>query len=59
MTDYDITIGNDVASDVNYEIIMGHSIVVLTYHDVTMYTDVAMTIIYYVLLCPITIFQFF
>ncbi len=43
MTHYDITIGNYVARDVHYEIIMGHSIVVGTYHDVTMHTDVAMT----------------
>ncbi len=35
MTQYDITIGNDVARDVHYEFIMGHSIVVGTYHDVT------------------------
>ncbi len=58
MTHYDITIGNDVARDVKYEIIMGHSIDVGTYHDVTMHTDVAMTLIYYVLLHPIMIFLF-
>ncbi len=58
MTHYDITIGNDVARDVHYEIIMGHRIIVGTYHDVTMHTDVAMTLIYYVLLCPIMIFMF-
>ncbi len=58
MTHYDITICNDVARVVHYEIIMGHSIVVGTYHDVTMHTDVAMTPIYYVLLCPIMIFLF-
>ncbi len=45
MTHYDITIGKDVARDVHYEIIMGHSIVVGKYHDVTMHTDVAMTLI--------------
>ncbi len=53
MTHYDITIGNDVASDVHYEIIIGHSIVMGTYHDVTMHTDVVTTLIYYVLLRPI------
>ncbi len=37
MTHYDITIGNYVARDVHYEIIVGHSFVVGTYHDVTMY----------------------
>ncbi len=58
MTHYDITIGNDVARDVHYEILMGHSIIVGTYHDATMHTDVAMTLIYYVLLCPIMIFLF-
>ncbi len=58
MTHYDITIGNDVARDVHYEIIMGHSIVVGTYHDITMHIDVAMTLIYYVLLRPIMIFLF-
>ncbi len=58
MTHYDITIGNDVARDVHYEIIMSHSIVVGTYHDATMHTDVAMTLNYYVLLRPIMIFLF-
>ncbi len=58
MTHYDITIVNDVARDVHYEIMMGHSIVVGTYHDVTMHTDVAMTLIYYVLLHPIMIFLY-
>ncbi len=37
MTHYDITIGNDVARDVHREIIMGHSIVMGTYHDVIMH----------------------
>ncbi len=58
MTYYDITIGNDVAKDFHSEIIIGHSIVVGTYHDVTMHTDVPMTLIYYVLLRPIMIFLF-
>ncbi len=62
MTHYDITIGNNVAMDVHCEIIMGHSIVMGTYHDVTMHTnaasDVATTLIYYVLLHPIMIFLF-
>ncbi len=52
MTNYDITIGNGVAMDVHYEIIMGHSIVVGTYHDVTMHTDVAMTLIYICITTP-------
>ncbi len=58
MTHYDITIGNVVARDVHYEILMGHCIVVGTYHDVTMHIDVAMPLIYYVLLLPIMIFLF-
>ncbi len=58
MTHYDITIGNNIARYVHYELIMGDSIVVGTYHDVTMQTDVAMTLIYYVFLCPIMIFLF-
>ncbi len=58
MTYYDITIGNDVARDVHCEIIMSHDIVMGTYHDVTMLTDVATTLIYYALLRPITIFLF-
>ncbi len=40
------------------EIIMGHSIIVGTYHDVTMHTHVATTLMYYVLLHPIMIFLF-
>ncbi len=56
MTHYDITIGNDVARDVHCDIIMGHDVVMGTYHDATIHTDVARTLIYYVLLCPIMIF---
>ncbi len=52
----DITIGNDVARDVHCDIIMGHDIG--TYHDVTMLTDVAGMLIYYVLIHPIMIFLF-
>ncbi len=55
MTHYDIAIGNDVARDVYCDIIMGLGIVMGAYHDVTMHTDVAWTLIYYVLLCIITI----
>ncbi len=58
MTHYDVTICNNVARDVHCEIIMGHVIVIGTYHDVTMLTNVAATLIYYVLLCPIMIFLF-
>ncbi len=36
---------------------MGHDVMV-AYHDVTMHTDVARTLIYYVLLHPIMIFLF-
>ncbi len=58
MTHYDIIIGNDVAKDVQSDIIMGHEIGMGTYHDVTMHTDVTRTLIYYVLLCPNMIFLF-
>ncbi len=40
---YDITIGNNVARDVHSEIIIGHGIVMGTYDDVIMHTDVATT----------------
>ncbi len=49
MTHYDITIGNDVARDVHCSIIMGHDVVMGTYHDVTIHVDVARTLIYYIL----------
>ncbi len=55
MTHYDITIANDVARDVNYDIIMGHGVVMGTYHDITMQTDRILT---YVLPHPIMIFLF-
>ncbi len=59
MPHYVITIGNDVARDVHCEIlIIGHGIVMGTYHDVTMHTDVATPLIYNVLLRPIMIFLF-
>ncbi len=58
MTHYDITIGNDLGRDVHCNIIMGHDGVIGTYHDVTMQTDVAKMLIYYVLLHPILIFLF-
>ncbi len=58
MTHYETTIGNDVARDVHCDIIMGHDVVIGTYHDVTMHTDVARMLIYYVLIRPIMIFLF-
>ncbi len=58
MTHYDITIGNDVAQDVHCNIIMGYDVVIGTYHDVTMQTDVARMLIYYVLIRPIMTFLF-
>ncbi len=57
MTHYNITIDNDVVRDVHCDI-MGHAIIMGEYHDVAMYTDVARTFIYYVLLGPIMIFLF-
>ncbi len=58
MTHYDITIDNEIARDVHCDIIMGYHIVIGAYHDVTMNTDVARTLIYYVLIHPILIFLF-
>ncbi len=58
MTNYDTTIGTYVARDVHCDIIMGHDIVMGTYHDVTMHINVARTLIYYVLLGAIMIFPF-
>ncbi len=56
---YDITIlGNDVVRDILCFITMSHDIVMGAYHGLTMHTDVARTLIYYVLLCPIMIFLF-
>ncbi len=40
-------------------VMMGHDVVIDTYHDVTMQTDVARMLIYYVLIYPIMIFRFF
>ncbi len=45
---YDITNGNDIARDVHCDI-MGHD-VMGTYPDATMHTDVARTLMFYVLL---------
>ncbi len=49
---------DDAARDDPCDIIMGHDIVMGTFHDVAMHSDVARTLIYYVLLCPIMIFLF-
>ncbi len=57
LTHYDITIANDLARDVHCDIIIGHDVIMGTYHDVTMQTDVA-RILTYVLLHPIMIFPF-
>ncbi len=58
MTHYDITIGNDNAKNVHCDIIMVHEFVMGAYHDVTMHTHFAKTLIYCVLLCLIMIFLF-
>ncbi len=50
MTHYDITMSNEIASDIDCDIIMCHD-VMGTY--VIIHTDVATTLIYYVLVCPI------
>ncbi len=55
-THYDITIGNDVGSDVT----MSNDIAMCTYHGCTMHNDVAMNILYYVFsaLCLIVLFYY-
>ncbi len=58
ITYYNITIGNEVTREVHCDIIMGHDVVMDTYHDVTMYNGVAWILIYNLLLCPIMIFLF-
>ncbi len=45
MAHYDITIGNNIARDVHCDILMDHDIVMGTYHNITMHTDVARTLI--------------
>ncbi len=49
MTHYDITMGNNIATSHLWHHNV-HDIVMVTYHDVTMHTDVARTLIYNVLL---------
>ncbi len=51
------TIVKYVASDIHCDIIMDNNVAMGIYHDVTMHTDVARTLIY-VLLCQIMIFLF-
>ncbi len=58
MTHYDITINNNIARDVHCDIIIGHDVVMGTYHDVKMHIHVVRALIYYVLLRPIVIFLF-
>ncbi len=57
MTHCDITLGNDVARNVHYDIIMGHDIVMGAYHYVTMHTNAARILTYYVLVRPIMFSQ--
>ncbi len=56
MTLYYINIGNDVAKDVHCDIIVDDTIVMSTYHDVTMHIEVATTLTYDILLCPIRMY---
>ncbi len=57
MTHYDIIIGYGIARDVHCDIIMGHDIITGAYL-VTMHSDVAITLMYYIFLCTIMIFMF-
>ncbi len=47
VTHSDITFGNYIARDVHCDIIKVHASIMGAYHDVTMHTDVARTLIYY------------
>ncbi len=74
VTDYDITIGNDIARDVHCEITMGNDVArdvhcditmsndvtTYTYHGITMHNDDTMNIFYYVFfaLCLIVLFYY-
>ncbi len=58
ITYYDITIGTDVVRAFHCDIIMCQDSVMNAYHDVTMPTDIARILIYYVLLHSVTIFLF-
>ncbi len=46
MIHYDITLSNDIVSDIHCDITMGNAIVMGIYHDVTMDIDVAKILIY-------------
>ncbi len=50
MTHYNIAVRNDVARGVHCYMIMGYDIIMGAYHNVTMHTDIAKTLIYYVLI---------
>ncbi len=58
MTHYDITIANGIVRDFHCDIIISYDVVMGVYHDLTMHTDVAKTLIYYLLLRRIVIFLF-
>ncbi len=49
---------NNSKNIVDCNIIIGHNVVMRRYHDVTMNTDVARMLIYYIVLGPIMIFLF-
>ncbi len=48
-TYYDITIVNDIASDIHCEVTMSNDVALCTYHGITMHYNIAMNLFYYVL----------
>ncbi len=60
MTHYDITVGNYIKRDAHCDIIMDHDIAWahIISPDITMHTDAARVLIYYVVLQPIMLLLF-
>ncbi len=56
----EITKGNDVARDIHCDITMSNDVAICTYHGITMHNDIAMNLFYYVFfaLCLIVIFYY-
>ncbi len=55
ITQYDITMRNDIANEVHFEVTINNDISICTYHDITMDNDIAMGLFYYVLVQPIMV----
>ncbi len=53
-------VSNDVARNINCDVTMSNSIVMCTYHGITMHNDIAMNLFYYVFsaICLIVLFHY-